>query len=119
MRIRKATRKVLSLLAAFGLLAPLSAAAAPPCAPGPHCPMAAAAGGAAPCHGAAIQRENCCLSDGEALPVELVPAIAAAVPAAFDATPAPRLEVDAPGLPPAPVAASPTPRYRLFRALLI
>ena len=113
------TRRALTLLAVLGLVSPMAMAAAPVCAPGPHCPMAAAAAGAAPCHGTAIQRDDCCLSDGKALPAEVVPVIASAVPGTLHAAPAPRLEVGAPSLPQDPVDASPTPRYRLFRALLI
>lgn len=112
-------RNVLSLLAVAGLLAPLAALAAPPCVPGPHCPMAAAGGGEAPCHGTAIQRDDCCLSAGEALPVEAVPVVAFKVPVALDATPAPQLDAGVLSPLPAPVDASPTPRYRLYRALLI
>lgn len=113
------TRRTLTLLTVFGLLSPLAMAAAPVCAPGPHCPMAAAAGGGAPCHGTAIQRDNCCLTDGEALPVEAAPVIAVAVAGSPDAEPAPRLVAGAPSRPQDPLEASPTPRYRLFRALLI
>ncbi len=112
------TRRALTLLAVLGLLSPMAIAAAPVCAPGPHCPMAAATDGA-PCHGTAIQRDNCCLTDGEALPVEVAPVIAVAVAGTLEAAPAPRLEVGAPSPPPVQVDASPTPRYRLFRALLI
>lgn len=113
------TRKALTLLAVFGLLSPLAVAAAPACAPGPHCPMAAAAGGAPPCHGAAIQRDDCCFTDAEALPVEVVPVIAVTVSGTLDAAPAPRLDAAVPRLPAAPLDAPSTPRYRLFRALLI
>lgn len=106
-----------ALLAMVALVAPLAAAAIPPCAPAGHCPMAMAAGDMAPCHQASIDADDCCLADASELAQPAVPLAAAAPPAdeklAAGAPPGERA--------PQPLAAgsSATPLYTLFRTLLI
>jgi hypothetical protein len=112
-------RRPLSLLAALVLLSPLAAVAVPGCAPGQHCPMAGAVGDGPPCHGTAIQADNCCLTAATAEVVEVAPVIALTAPAIDNGGQAPdalRADAISPGAPdntPSP------PLYRLFRALLI
>ena len=115
MRVRHA----LSLLAALALLSPLAAVAVPACAPSQHCPMAGALGDGPPCHGTAIQADNCCVTVATAEPAEVVPVAAATALATDDGVPAPRAE---PGEGISSAAcdnAPPPPLYQLFRALLI
>ena len=111
-------RRTLSLLAALALFTPLLAAAAPVCAPGHGCPMAAGAASPA-CHGSALKADDCCLTADAAAAVEAAPTVAAASPSGADGAPAAQLDVAAVTLPPAPVDPPSAPLYRLFRALLI
>lgn len=111
-------RRTLSLLAALAVLSPLAAIAAPACMPGQHCPMAALAGDGPPCHGTAMQADDCCLS-AAAEAAEAVPVAAAKASAAGEVLPVPRPETGA-EVPLAERRDTPsTPLYRLFRALLI
>ena len=115
-------RRTISLLAALALLSPLTATAMPGCgpdAPMPHCPMMAAlAAEDVPCHGTAMEADDCCpdMSAGE--PAAAPPVIGAP---AFEAAPAPLAAAAPSGRSPVASrseAASP-PLYRLHRALLI
>jgi hypothetical protein len=110
--------RAISLLACLALLSPLAAFATPACGPAQHCPMAGMAGDAPPCHGAAIQADDCCVLTAVAAPAEVVPVTAGSVLPTDDGAPAPRPEL-AKGAPAACGTASLPPLYRLFRALLI
>lgn len=115
MRAPRAT----SLIVISLLLSPLAAIASVPCTPGPHCPMAAGAGGAAPCHGTAIQTDSCCLTAAASEDAMAVPVIAAQPLVGDGGTPAPRAEAAERALPASRPSVAPAPLYRLFRALLI
>lgn len=107
-------------------MSPLAALAAPLCAPGamaPHCPMmAAVAAERPPCHGPAdpvdeIQADDCCPEIGALEPAAGVPA--AGVPPVDLGAGVVASRWPAAVAPSKSGAASPTPLYRLFRALLI
>ena len=72
----------------------------------------------APCHGAAIQADDCCITAPAAEAVELAPAIGALAPAAERGAPAPCVQSVGGGSA-TQVDPGTTPLYRLFRALLI
>ena len=111
-------QRAISLLACLALMAPLAASAGPACGPGQHCPMAALSAEPAPCHGAAIQKDDCCVIAADAVPVEVAPVIGIGTPWIDDRAPAPRPEL-AKDLPDVCDASASTPLYRLFRTLLI
>ena len=111
-------RRLLSLFAALALMSPLAASGLPECAPGPHCPMAAAMGADAPCGGAVMQEDDCCVAAPAAAAAEVLPVIAAAAAALDDGAPAP-LPAAATGKAGIRGDAPSPPLYRLFRALLI
>ena len=118
-----ATRRVLSLLATLALLSPLAATATAVCAPGPmtgHCPMMAAVSDLGPpCHGTAIQADDCCPEMAAAESAEAVRAIGVTAPAEAAAVVLPPAASEPARGASSASAARSTPLYRLFRALLI
>jgi hypothetical protein len=113
------TRRPLALFAALALLSPLAAVAVPACGPSEHCPMAGLVADDQPCHGAAIQADDCCLTSATGEPAGVLPVIGATASVTADATLVPHLE-SGDGCPVvARVEPPSTPLYRLFRALLI
>ncbi len=112
-------RRLLSLLAALALSSPLMAVAEPACAPGPHCPMAGLMADEPPCHGTAIQADDCCVTTAPAASTEAAPVIGAIARSVVSAAPASCPEPGAGTSGTARVDPPSTPLYRLFRALLI
>ena len=110
--------RLLTLLAALAVSSPLAAMTLPECAPGPHCPMAAAMGEEAPCSDAVMQEDDCCVTAPATEPAEALPVVAAGADWIDDGVPAPSSERAEEQTTGRADALSP-PLYRLFRALLI
>ena len=112
-------RPSFSLLAALVLLSPLAAVAAPACGPSQHCPMAGAMGDGPPCHGTAIQADNCCLTAAGGEPAAAVRLVFVTALATDDCLPAPRIEPEEELSLGTRASAPPVQLFRLFRSLLI
>lgn len=117
------TRRTLHLLAATILLLPVAATAVSGCdgaTPAPHCPMAAALTAATPpCHGTAIQADDCCPEMTAGEPAAAPPVVVATALEAGAATLAAALPPSGDLAAPSRSPGAATPLYRLFRALLI
>lgn len=111
-------RRAAALLAALALVSPLAVLASSACGPAEHCPMAGLMGEGAPCHGTAIQADDCCVTSAGGEPADLLPVVALSAPAAAAGS-APRWEPAPSGATADRVEAPTAPLFRLYRALLI